>query len=178
MSENAEWRALDIRERKRILVERAGGRCVMCGFTPQNHVDYAVFDFHHRRPEEKSFRVQPGSNRTLEATLAELRKCDVLCANCHRRHHYMSDPVRKAGRPPGTGNKWRITDEGIMAELHERGVSLWEFCKQIATSRDMTPQAVWYRVKAAQQRLAKRGPTHLDRCEECRRALNVQSLDP
>jgi transposase-like protein len=65
---------------KQILLEEAGGRCQLCGYdrTP------AALHFHHVDPEQKSFGVAlRGVARSLERCRAEVRKCVLLCANCH-----------------------------------------------------------------------------------------------
>lgn len=56
--------------------------CVVCG----EH-DPIVLDFHHRDPAEKSENVKSMSDRTEAKVRAEIAKCVVLCANCHRRVH-------------------------------------------------------------------------------------------
>jgi predicted transcriptional regulator len=65
---------------KRILVEEAGGRCVICGY------DRCLrnLHFHHRDPSEKSFALSGrGFSRSLAELRAEARKCELLCGNCH-----------------------------------------------------------------------------------------------
>jgi hypothetical protein len=65
-----------------------GGRCFVCG---EDHP--AKLQFHHRNPAEKLFCLSHGS--TLSKTkqiswaqiVAEINKCDLLCANCHFLHH-------------------------------------------------------------------------------------------
>ncbi len=47
--------------------------------------DPACLDFHHRRPETKSFNIGATCNVARERVKAEMCKCDVLCANCHRK---------------------------------------------------------------------------------------------
>src|SRR5665213_2283169 len=41
-----------------------------------------VMDFDHRDPTEKAMNV--GACRSLKKTIAEIEKCDLVCANCHR----------------------------------------------------------------------------------------------
>ena len=71
-------------ERTRYLLEffRANP-CADCGET-----DPVVLELHHRDPSTKSFDVGNGFvSHVWEAVLAEIAKCDVVCANCHRRRH-------------------------------------------------------------------------------------------
>ena len=53
----------------------------------------ALLDFHHRDPENKiaSINRMVAYNRSLEVIQRELKKCDILCANCHRRLHWNGD---------------------------------------------------------------------------------------
>jgi transposase len=65
---------------KQRLVEAAGGRCVICGYERSP----AALQFHHTAPAEKAFAIAArGVARSLEAALAEARKCVLLCATCH-----------------------------------------------------------------------------------------------
>jgi predicted HNH restriction endonuclease len=75
------------RELKRKCVKHLGGECLHCGlqYTPCN---LPIFDFHHRNPDEKEFTIGHGLHaETWEKVKAELEKCDLLCANCHRLVH-------------------------------------------------------------------------------------------
>lgn len=49
----------------------------------------ACLEFHHREPEEKEsgVRLMARTNAKWERIWAEVAKCDVLCANCHAKHH-------------------------------------------------------------------------------------------
>ena len=63
---------------------KAGLSCVKCGF---NHP--AALDFHHTEPEKKTNSVHKlVRNKQFSAAYSEIQKCIVLCANCHRQHHY------------------------------------------------------------------------------------------
>jgi hypothetical protein len=57
--------------------------CEDCGIS-----DPRVLDLHHRHGEEKVDHVNRLRTRAgWNAILAEMEKCDVLCANCHRIRH-------------------------------------------------------------------------------------------
>lgn len=48
-----------------------------------------VLDFHHRDPSQKDLEVSNLLNKmSKEILLEEIKKCDTLCANCHRDLHY------------------------------------------------------------------------------------------
>lgn len=68
------------REIKRILVEEAGGGCVLCGYDKHQE----ALQFHHLVPREKRFHLgQGGLCRSLARCRAEASKCVLLCGNCH-----------------------------------------------------------------------------------------------
>lgn len=72
-------------ERKLRAIDYLGGKCSKCG----GKFPSCVYDFHHRDPEEKD--RSPGLMMSLSDSklFAELDKCVLLCANCHRiEHHY------------------------------------------------------------------------------------------
>jgi hypothetical protein len=54
--------------------------CMDCGY--RAHVE--ALDFDHRPGEEKLFNIGNDPRRLWAAILAEIEKCDVVCANCHR----------------------------------------------------------------------------------------------
>jgi hypothetical protein len=62
------------------------GKCEMCGWFDEKHL-YAM-DFDHLNPEDKKQTIaRMVSTGCSETTLmAEIAKCRLLCANCHRLH--------------------------------------------------------------------------------------------
>lgn len=65
-------------------VEYKGGKCFRCGIIDSP----CIYDFHHQDPKEKEFTISTCKNATLtERIKVELDKCDLLCANCHRKTH-------------------------------------------------------------------------------------------
>jgi hypothetical protein len=66
-------------------------KCTNCGF---NHS--AALDFHHIDPKTKEGAVhQFITNGKFARAYEEAKKCIVLCANCHRIHHYEERLYRK-----------------------------------------------------------------------------------
>jgi hypothetical protein len=59
-------------------------KCSKCGF---NHI--AALDFHHTNPALKDGNINRFvSNGQFAKVYEEIKKCIVLCANCHRIHHH------------------------------------------------------------------------------------------
>src|SRR5262245_15649276 len=59
--------------------------CIRCN---ENHP--ACLDFHHRDPAIKDSNIGSlvASRISRSRILSEIEKCDVLCANCHRKEHW------------------------------------------------------------------------------------------
>ncbi len=60
---------------------------LVCARCPEAHP--ACLQFHHADPSKKELSVAEAVRRgwSRERILAELAKCEVLCANCHAKHH-------------------------------------------------------------------------------------------
>ena len=68
------------------MVKHYGGKCLDCNLTlEESH--YSVFEFHHRDPKSKDYSWQKLRLLSLDKVHKELKKCDLLCANCHRIRH-------------------------------------------------------------------------------------------
>jgi len=60
-------------------------KCERCGF---NHP--AALDFHHKDPNDKMFKISSRvtiNSKRKEKVIEEMKKCIVLCSNCHRIEH-------------------------------------------------------------------------------------------
>ena len=72
------------RRQKQRAIEYMGGSCCKCGYSK---CSYAL-EFHHTDPTEKEFSLsQTGVTRSWDRLLAELKKCILVCSNCHREIH-------------------------------------------------------------------------------------------
>jgi len=59
-------------------------KCTKCGFA-----HHAALDFHHEDPTQKEHNINRlVSDGRFRKAYEEIEKCIVLCANCHRIHHY------------------------------------------------------------------------------------------
>jgi len=74
-----------VHEEKVKYIQQLGGSCVSCGLK-YDGTNGCVFQFHHRDPSTKIDRVQPGWKST-QFNRSEIKKCDLLCANCHFIEH-------------------------------------------------------------------------------------------
>lgn len=76
------------RQRARLRELKESTPCSRCG----EYFPYYVTDYHHRDPADKSFKISVAnqSNMAWDRVQAEIDKCDLLCANCHRIEEYSS----------------------------------------------------------------------------------------
>lgn len=74
--------------RKRIISEimqLLGNKCVVCGYDRCQR----ALEVHHIDPTKKNFSVSNGVRDAVShvVMIEELKKCTLLCANCHREYH-------------------------------------------------------------------------------------------
>lgn len=69
--------------RKTDIVYVMGGKCQRCGYNRSIH----ALECHHLNPDEKEFAFNKAKSISWETIKNELKKCVLLCANCHREEH-------------------------------------------------------------------------------------------
>ena len=74
--------------RKALLVRISGGACSLCGYDKC----IGALEFHHINPEDKEYQLSSGNCHSLEQDINELKKCLLVCANCHREIHQEDSP--------------------------------------------------------------------------------------
>ncbi len=88
---NKNQKTVDWRRRVKLKgIQLMGGKCQGCGL-----VDHpCVYDFHHKNPSQKDFAISSSGNcRSWDRIKAELKKCILLCSNCHRKEHHSLDGI-------------------------------------------------------------------------------------
>jgi lactate dehydrogenase-like 2-hydroxyacid dehydrogenase len=91
-SKNENKRHVAAREAKRRLERKrraiAGTGQIGCLYCGEDHP--ATLQFHHRKPEEKRFTISQAVMKNAyswDEILEEVKKCDLICANCHSVWH-------------------------------------------------------------------------------------------
>jgi hypothetical protein len=72
-------------------VEMLGGKCQDC----DKVYPYQVYDFHHLDPSIKEFSWDYARRVSRTRMMAELKKCVLLCSNCHRERHIQLDALEE-----------------------------------------------------------------------------------
>ena len=68
-------------ELKKRAVEAMGGKCQCCGYNKC----LPALEFHHLDPSEKDFELS--AKISWSQIEKELKKCVLLCSNCHKEAH-------------------------------------------------------------------------------------------
>jgi 5-methylcytosine-specific restriction endonuclease McrA len=87
-ADRAEYMRKAVKKRReklrRMAREYKGGKCMICGYKRYQ----GALDFHHLDPKKKAFGISVrGLTRSWEKIQAEIEKCILVCANCHREIH-------------------------------------------------------------------------------------------
>jgi hypothetical protein len=66
------------------LIELKGNKCILCGYFRC----IKALEFHHTNPKEKDYGISMKvGNLGLEKIKIELKKCILVCSNCHKEIH-------------------------------------------------------------------------------------------
>lgn len=131
------------RRRKINLMKVLGNKCCLCGYSLLPD----ALEFHHINPENKEYGIASnGVCRDLEKDLAEIKKCVLVCANCHRAIH------KNLFSEQDLWEK-QIYNEEIANELRKE-------------KQDLFKKAIYY-CKSCKKQLSQKSLTGL--CDECYR---------
>ena len=87
-SDRREYLIKAVQKRRRkvreMAIEYLGGRCTRCSYDRCAE----ALEIHHLESSDKDFGISDkGYTRSWNRVREELRKCELLCANCHREVH-------------------------------------------------------------------------------------------
>ena len=68
---------------KAAAIKLLGGKCQKCGW----HGNQAALQFHHKNSSDKDFIIGNAANKSWDFIKLEVKKCILLCANCHLIEH-------------------------------------------------------------------------------------------
>jgi hypothetical protein len=75
---------------KKACVEYMDTTCIICGYDKC----VAALEFHHKNPDEKEFGIaQGGITYSWDKIYKELKKCVMICSNCHKEIHYFNTDI-------------------------------------------------------------------------------------
>ena len=82
-------------EKKKALVKFLGGKCDKCGYDRC----IAALSFHHKDQNDKVFTISAYLSLPMEDLIEEVKKCRLLCLNCHSELHYGTVETPEAEKP-------------------------------------------------------------------------------
>lgn len=85
------------RQRRIKAFKQFNEECADCG-VKSNKDNYVIFDFHHLDPKKKEMSFQSGRYVSNKRYFEELKKCIMLCSNCHRIRHFNERRMRNPER--------------------------------------------------------------------------------
>lgn len=94
---------------KSTMIESMGGCCQVCGYNKCNE----ALELHHLDPSQKDFNFGcvTANPKSAEKIKEELKKCVLICANCHREVHNNVTEIPK---------DYKILDEKLFIKLNTR----------------------------------------------------------
>ena len=157
-------------------MDALGGKCQKCGET---HI--ATLSFHHVDPLEKEGLVaELVKGRDWNVIEQEIKKCVLLCENCHRKTHFDEERYHKFkqeiyDKAAGVKNKkeinikkWSLIDTNKLIELYNKNLNVYD----IAHSMNRMDSTIRSRI----EKLKKEG-TISDRDVSVKRKTLVKITD-
>lgn len=146
-------------------------RCQKCGYKGKN---YSSLDFHHRDKESKSFCI--GSAYAFISSKRgqieeELKKCDVLCRNCHAIEHFDFNRFQRLNATIEKKAKeyieLKIVDWDELKKLNLNGVTNEKIC-QVMKLSPSTVSTILKRLNLNAVKLEREHPKKKKTCSFCK----------
>ena len=98
LERSAEWRRQRRAEIRNAINAAKAEPCADCGMS----YPYYVMQFDHLDDKKFTISKYVRNGRSIEDVLAEIAKCDVVCANCHAERTYRRKLAGGAGLEPAS----------------------------------------------------------------------------
>jgi len=83
-----DWKFIDKWSKKIRAINLLGGKCEKCG-----NDNIFQLTFHHKKDKEYTIGQLFNKNYRWSIILNEIKKCELLCDNCHQKIHYKDDVI-------------------------------------------------------------------------------------
>lgn len=77
---------------KKKLVSLNGNECKIC---KAKNLPLVCYDFHHTNSEDKEYQISQIMMWKWETLEKEIKKCIMVCSNCHKSIHFGSDKLEE-----------------------------------------------------------------------------------
>ena len=99
-----------------------GEKCCICGYDKCP----SALDLHHLNPDEKEFTICQNANRGWATVRKEIKKCILICSNCHRELH---SGLINTDNLKSTFNEERAVEiDNLIEDLKTHKVYYCKFC--------------------------------------------------
>lgn len=155
------------KNRKKKAIELMGGKCGRCGYCR----NYSALEFHHIDPSKKEFEFEVGRRCSWDKMIEELKKCILLCSNCHREEHHPDMVLSGEIVETNPSLNWELKATGSCPSCN-REVFGTKYCSKPCAikAKQTTPTGVCpscgggvFKTKHCSQACAKRAKRRADR---------------
>lgn len=112
------------RRKKEMAVELMGGKCQLCGY------DKCINSLHFHHIDAKTKEGSPSyliMRAKWEIAVKELKKCILVCANCHGEIHFKEMDVSLLVHK----HPWYVTKCSVCLKKFETQVETQQFCSNL-----------------------------------------------
>lgn len=117
------------------LKKKVGKLCLIC-----HEKNPKCLEFHHKNPNTKRMSVSRMVNRgkPKRIVLKEMKKCIILCANCHKKLHFGSDMITLRKKSSIEKYVINIKNKGKCAKCEEKAPCCLEFHHKIPDEKSFS----------------------------------------
>lgn len=104
-------------DRKKKAIELMGGKCCECGYNK----NYAALEFHHLDPIQKEYEWVKLRLRNWDNIIKELKKCILLCKNCHVEIHNPNSVLSASNNSDNNSLNGKVNSNNPKGKVNSTG---------------------------------------------------------